>query len=331
MYKKNDIYFDKKYGELYENIDKGKCIEYNFDHNLGKIKYIFLKRPIKIQGLDEQFYDIITPYGYGGPIITGCNLDSKESLIREFNKEFNDFCNRNNIVSEFVRFHPIYDNGEDFKIIYEIETIRKTVATEINNDINNYENQFSKSARKTIRRCLRDGLTYEYNIHPKNLDTFQEVYYSTMDRKSSDEYYYFDQLYFNDFIKNFGENILNINIFYKNNIIASSLYFYSNQILNAHLSGTKSEFLYLSPAYLLKYASYEWGKANNIKLIHYGGGTSNALEDSLLKFKRKFGKKEFDFKVAKKVRNTSIYNKLINITGNQNSTFFPAYRNITRK
>lgn len=33
----------------------------------GYVTYTFLKRVINLK-LDKKFYDIITPYGYGGPV-----------------------------------------------------------------------------------------------------------------------------------------------------------------------------------------------------------------------------------------------------------------------
>ena len=115
---------------------------------------------------------------------------------------------------------------------------------------------------------------------------------------------------------------------YNQKTIAMGFYFIYNRFIHAHLSGTLSEFLHLSPAYILKYAITEWGKKNGYSLIHHGGGKSNSPEDSLFLFKKKFGKNtEFEFYVGKKIWNEEIYNilcekKRIDIE----TDFFPAYR-----
>ena len=50
--------------------------------------------------LSEVYYDIETPYGYGGPI---SNTTDSDFIFRS-NVKFNDWVKSNNIISEFVRF-----------------------------------------------------------------------------------------------------------------------------------------------------------------------------------------------------------------------------------
>lgn len=67
-----DLYFDKNYGKLYEKAEKGKAKIFKFENELGKITNQFLIReiPEKVDG--KIYYDIVTPYGYGGPVINYC-------------------------------------------------------------------------------------------------------------------------------------------------------------------------------------------------------------------------------------------------------------------
>ena len=61
-----DIYFDKNYGELYEDKENGKCIVFEFESEYGKVRNVFIKREIPISLCDEKkYFDIVTPYGYG--------------------------------------------------------------------------------------------------------------------------------------------------------------------------------------------------------------------------------------------------------------------------
>ena len=119
---------------------------------------------------------------------------------------------------------------------------------------------------------------------------------------------------------------------YENKIIAAGVYFISNGTIHIHLSGTLSEYLYLSPAYLLRYATTLWGKENGYVLIHHGGGRTNSSDDTLYKFKKQFGvHTEFDFYIGKKVFDWEVYKKLVEIRKQENpycveSDFFPQYR-----
>src|SRR5690625_3232997 len=125
-----DIYFEKDYCEVNEFIEEGKSEFLEYSSAAGVITYNFIKRliPQDFDG-ENNYYDIISPYGYGGPIINTCN--NYELLIHEFNEYLSDYCKDNNIISEFVRFHPILENNKDFEDLYNLEYSRNTVGTNL--------------------------------------------------------------------------------------------------------------------------------------------------------------------------------------------------------
>lgn len=323
-----DIYFEDNYGRLYEGIENGKCETFAYDSALGGVKHIFIKReiPCKIGG--EQFFDLVTPYGYGGPIFTSFEEGKKEKLLDEFSTAFQEYCLENNIVSEFIRFHPVINNAIDFQSMYKIEKVRKTVGTNTRDYTDPITSEFSKSTRKTIRRILSLGVSYKVTEKPNNIDSFKEIYYKTMDRNKASSYYYFDDSYFNKCMEFFKDSIILIEVFYSGKVIASGFYFVYNKMIHAHLSGTLTDYLKLSPAYIIKYATVKWALENGVDLIHYGGGTTDSDSDLLYQFKRKFGKNtEFDFYIGKKIWNLQIYNKMNQIVNaDKSSNFFPLYR-----
>lgn len=321
-----DIYFDANYGKLYEKMENGFQKIFEYEDENGKIVNQFILREIPYKVDECTYYDIISPYGYGGPIITELHGD-KEKLVLEFEKAFSNYCEENKIISEFVRFHPIINNAIDFKNVYNSIYMRKTLGTNLKDYDDPFQNEFSKSSRKTVRQVLKSGVEYAIEISPENLDEFKRIYYLNMERKEADEFYFFDDEYFNMILKYYKENIILVKAIYEEKIIAAGLYFIYNGIIHAHLSGTDTEYLNLSPAYVLKYATVIWGKENGYKLIHYGGGLSNSEEDSLYVFKRKFSQNtDFDFYIGKKIWNKDIYKKLCEVRNVVDDGFFPAYR-----
>lgn len=322
-----DLYFEWAYGKLYEDIEKGVCESFIFENQAGKVEHLFLKKEIPLNIDGNKYFDLVTPYGYGGPIISEL-VGEKEVLITGFKEAFHQYCLDHNIVSEFVRFHPLKENQFDFKDIYEISLNRKTVGTNIKilSD-ETFKEEFSKSTRKLINQQLKRGVSFKVTRGPKNVESFKEVYYSTMDRNNATDYYYFNDKYFEDFLVSFKENILLVEVLYESKVIAAGFYFISEDVIHAHLSGTLNEYLYLSPAYIIKYATVEWAKKNNISLVHYGGGLSSSLDDSLYKFKKKFGQStEFDFYVGKKIWRKKIYEELCDVHQSKKDDFFPKYR-----
>ncbi len=324
-----DIYFEPEYGQLYEKMEQGKLEQFHFKNDVGSIFYQFIKRPIDISIDNKEYYDLVTPYGYGGPLIIECNEKYKTKLVNDFKVEFHKYCRQNYIVSEFVRFHPVLDNAKDFQSIYKLESIRKTVGTNIYGNEDPIRSEFSKSARKSIRRALNSQVNFRVIEKPTSLSNFIGIYYSTMDRNDASDYYYFDDEYFNNCLKLFKDQILLVEVIYEEKVIAAGFYFVYGDFIHAHLSGTLTEYLHLSPAYIIKYATAIWAKENNIQLIHYGGGTTNSEHDPLYQFKKKFGRNtEFEFHVGKKLWDEETYEKLCQNTGMIGDTnYFPAYRN----
>lgn len=321
-----DIYFSKDYGKLYEKIENGEAIYWVYEGKEGKVVHQFIKRPIPC---DNAFYDIVTPYGYGGPVVEKINTPyTIEDLAKAFETKFFTYCENNNIVSEFVRFHPLFDNASSFKTVYNVACIRQTLGTNLFEYEDPVLEEFSKSCRKNIKKAIANGVSWKITLAPNNIDEFKKIYYSTMERNGASEFYYFDDNYFQLCLEKFREHILFVEAIFEEKTIAAGVYFVFNGIIHVHLSGTLSEYLYLSPAYILRYAITLWGKQNGYKLIHHGGGKSNSKDDGLYLFKKQFAQKtEYDFHVGKKIWNKTKYSELCQSVGiEENVEYFPAYR-----
>lgn len=324
-----DIYFDENYGKLYEKVEKGKAIVWKYEGKEGKVCHQFLLREIPIDTLDGPWFDLVTPYGYGGPVVEEvCAGYEKTNVVKAFYIAFEKYCKEQKIVSEFVRFHPLIGNGIDFKDVYHSELNRYTLGTNLKDFADPIQEEFSKSCRKTIRQALNKGISFKMTKSPENLGRFIEIYYLNMQRKDAGDFYFFPKEYFNEILKNFKENILLAEAVYEGKTVAAGLYFLYDGTIHAHLSGTDSVYLSLSPAYILKYGTAIWGKENHCKVIHYGGGTSPSQEDPLFLFKKKFAQHtEFPFYIGKKIWDQETYQKLCELKGcAEDEGFFPAYR-----
>lgn len=323
-----DIFFEPGYGKLYEKIEGGVCEAYEFSHPLGSVMHLFIKRQVPILIDGQKYYDIVTPYGYGGPVITCSRENDKAELVQAFKEAFQQFCDAHNIVGEFVRFHPVFGNASDFKDCYDVEFMRKTVGTNLKDYADPVQEEFSKSTRKAIRHALRLGIEYRITVNPENLDKFAELYHINMERVHADMFYYFDKAYFDRILHYFGEHVVLVEAIFEGEVIGAEMHFVYNKMIHTHLSGTLEGFHHLSPVYVMTYAIAIWGKEQGMELIHAGGGITNDPEDTLLLFKKKFGKNtEFDFHVGRKIWNNRVYAELLTASGaSKDEEFFPAYR-----
>ena len=332
--KKQDIYFEKKYAELSLLLEEenSEVVEYIYEDDNGKISNLFIKRPINIDaGLKDKYFDITTPYGYGGPLIESLKDDKEETkkkLLENFKEDFEKYAKENNIVSEFIRFHPLIENALDFKEIYKTKLLQPTIAIYADEG-DPFELEFSRNVRKRIRRNLRDGMTFDVIKNPDDLEIFKTIYYETMDRADARQYYYFKDDYFQFIIDNLKENTILVNIKSEDNtIIASGICFiYNDEYVHIHLSGTKRSYIKQSPAYSLRYVISKWAYENGYKYIHGGGGTSSSEEDTLYLFKKQFTKRDaLDYYIGEIIYNEEIYKKLVEKTKTEESNFFPKYR-----
>lgn len=324
----SELFFAPDYGKLYERMENGVCEVFKFSHPLGVVQNLFIKRKIPSALAGQQFYDLITPYGYGGPIIKTCKKGGKTELSRQYQLAFEDYCKKENIVSEFVRFHPIMQNVEDFRGFYETSYLRETTGTNLKDYEDPIASEFSKSARKAVRKALKAGVEYRVTPNPQSLDGFKDIYYTTMRRINAESYYYFDDKYFSNCLKFFRDRIVLIEAIFEGEVIGAELHFISDSFMHTHLSGTAENTNHLSPVYVMTYAAAVWGKENGIDLIHAGGGVTNSPEDTLYLFKKKFGQStSFQFHIGKKVWNPAIYKLLCEEAGvSADEEFFPAYR-----
>lgn len=326
---KKDIYYNVYYGKLYENIEHGKLENFKVDSEYGKLEHIFIKREIEMN-IGKKYYDIVTPYGYGGPIITECS--DKEKLLTEFEKKFTEYCVDNYIVSEFIRFHPIFENALDFKDIYDVAFSRHTVGTNLKDYDDPVQTEFSKSLRREIRKAEKNGVTVKTIIEPKDLSIFKKLYEETMDRNEADAYYYFPDSYYEYIIKYLGKSVLEIQLVYENEIIASEMYFIEGDLMHAHLLGSSQKMLDLDAGALLEATAARWGHEHGYRYIHHGGGRTSAEDDSLYTYKKKYGKNtEFDFYVGKKIWDREKYDELVakregELNHKIDSDYFPKYR-----
>lgn len=111
--------------------------------------YVYMKRCI-----NNIFYDIITPYGYGGVLFNGeISFENLES----FNKDFCSCMVKNNIVDNFVRYHPVLKNAENMREISTVIDLGKTIALNLSSEDMIWQNITSKN-RNMIRKSEKNGV-----------------------------------------------------------------------------------------------------------------------------------------------------------------------------
>jgi hypothetical protein len=283
--------------------------------------------------IDREIFDIISPYGYPGILLSEAaknNFEFPQIAFQEWQKALKS----QNICSAFLRLHPIL--GENFAAIFPPDTFQEngeTVSIDLTLDEAKLWAHTRKGHQSTINKCTRLGLTGRTVNFEDYLDEFIAIYEETMDRVQAKDIYYFSREYFTDLL-NLKEQIHLGIVESEGSIVCASLFFESCGIVQAHLGGTKSDFLKQSPFNLLLHHMRLWAKERGNEFLHIGGGVGGD-KDRLFTFKSGFSRQRHQFLTLRSIVDRDKYNELVELKARNlnvdpktlhRSSFFPAYR-----
>lgn len=320
-----DVYYLSGYVKAFQIHGDGEPLLFYFEQGDTRGINVVMKRDIALDFhfIDKipqgQYFDFATPYGYGGWLIEG----DRDQVIRSYEK----WCDNNNIVSEFVRFHPVLENYMFSESAYEIVSLGNTVTVDLSSPETIWSNLTSKN-RNMIRKAKKSGIEIYHGRYPAIFETFQNIYNETMKRDQAREYYFFKKEFYNSILKDLPQNA---QIFYAvldDQVIAASIFLTSNHRMNYHLSGSLKKYSSYAPSNLLLYEASLWGSINGYRTLYLGGGVGSG-EDSLFAFKKSFCRLN-DYKKFYIGRKVFIQEKYDDLVDKRNflpeSCFFPKYR-----
>lgn len=326
-----DVYYLSGYVRAFEiHGDGAPQLLYYEDDGLRAI-YVYMKRKTAIEGV----YDSITPYGYGGVLFEASDgsRTSKVSSdrLKAFWKEYVEKMKEQNIVDNFVRYHPVLANAVPMKMISDVIDLGKTVAFHLDSSEVIWENIISKN-RNMIRKAEKNGIEIHHAHDIELFKDFIRIYNATMDKDNADEYYYFNEEFYNSIHEDLDGNYEMFYATLNGQIVAMSIMLFANKQMHYHLSGSMMEYRNLAPSNLLLYKAALWGCEQGYKTLHLGGGVGSG-EDNLYKFKAAFNRNsDFQFSIGKMIFDSDIYKELIEMRANSDSEFnpqsnyFPLYR-----
>jgi serine/alanine adding enzyme len=325
-----DIFYYPEYSYLFELKGDGNafCFVY-YESPTDFVLYPFLKRRINelnmFADLSGDLFDITSPYGYGGYLPSSTRVD-----MANFFKIFRQYLRHGNIVSEFVRFHPILENYIYSQHQINLELWNETVYIDLLNDDEIIWNNVKRVCRQAINKASNNNVTISYDSDCLTINSFYTLYIDTMKKVGADIYYFFSKSWFDSLVNHLHQNIIICNALWQGEIIASILHLFNEYYMYAFLSASNQDKLYLRPLNLLFFKSAMWAKNKGLKKYHLGGGLK--LNDSLFRFKALFSPLRAPFHLGKFIHNQEFYEYLCNrnqhdrISGSFAGDFFPLYR-----
>ena len=321
---KYDVYYLSGYVKAFQIHGDGEPqLLYYEDEGLKAI-YVYMKRPTSIEG----YYDSITPYGYGGVLLEG---DTSEQNLQAFWKAYFAKMLEEDIVDNFVRYHPVLANAIPMKSISTVIDLGKTIAFDLSSDEVIWNNIISKN-RNMIRKAEKNGIEIRHGKDLSLFADFKRIYNATMEKDHAEEYYFFGDAFYESIHRDLYNNYEMFYAVLNGEIIAMSIMLFANDQMHYHLSGSMIEYRNLAPSNLLLYKAALWGCEQGYKTFHLGGGVGSG-EDNLYKFKAAFNRNsDYQFSIGKEIFDQEKYNELIKIRRksdsnfDESSHFFPLYR-----
>ena len=319
-----DVYWLSGYAKAFQVHGDGEPLLFYCEDGSARGIHVMMKRDIakdihfagKIE--EGRWFDLAAPYGYGGWLIEGTH---SEDLFRSYRS----WLEKNGIISEFVRFHPVLKNHEACRDFYEIECLGQNVCMDLSSP-EVIRNNLTRENRNRIRKAVKNGIEVYHGNHPDVYEEFRILYDKTMARVLAQPYYYFDPAFY----KTLREELpRNSRVFWAEKdgrIIAAYIMIYANGRMSYFLSGSLEEFNSLAPGNLIMYTAALWGCENGYRTLLLGGGVGSR-DDSLLRFKRTFNKGEPEhFFIGEKTVDPEKYRYLLSLRNSPARSFFPQYR-----
>ena len=319
-----DVYYLSGYVKAFQIHGDGEPQLFYYNENGLRGIYVYMKRNTTIEGV----YDSITPYGYGGFLLEG---DDSEDNMKALWKAYVEKMKSENVVDNFVRYHPVLANAVPMKACSDVIDLGKTVSMDLTSEEVIWKNIHSKN-RNMIRKAEKNGIVIKHGQGLELFDDFIKIYNATMDKDNAEPYYYFKPEFYKSIHEDLKDNYEMFWAEYDGKIIAMSIMIFANGRLNYHLSGSDLQYRNLAPSNLLLYKAAMWGMEKGMKTFHLGGGVGSK-EDNLYKFKIAFNRfSDCQFSIAKHIFDNEKYDELVaerasrDAVFDKESTFFPLYR-----
>jgi hypothetical protein len=280
--------------------------------------------PLVRRGIEGDGYDVSSPYGYPGPLVTAA---ADPSFLRRGLAAGIDLLAAQGYVSLFVRTHPLLSPQlpEDLATVVDHPP---TIVIDLSLPDEDWLAGMRKSHRQQIARAQAAGHRAYIDEQWRHLDRFREIYRATMRRIGASEPYHFSDAYFDDLRRALGDSLKLCVVEFEGRVWTAGLFVETNGIVQSHLSGDDGSHR-SSGAKKLMYAHVrDWAKARGDRWFHLGGG---APSRSLLSFKAGFSPAHCRFATLRAVLRPDAYRDLVatrrpdadptDLTG-----YFPAYR-----
>ncbi len=333
-----DVYYEIGYLEAASAQKEGNILLCLYEGDGGSVIYPIVLRPLRSLPFAARsfsnWFDVISPYEYGGPLVYASDGKARKSLQDGFCRAFAAYCQHHRIVSEFVRFHPLLHTQNGWGSFYEVRESCQNVVVDLRMDVAQILAAYSNSTRRNVRLAVKRGVRVEKkHLTEATLRDFTDIYYQTMDRVNATQYYYFPAEYF-ERLSSLGEGFISLYVATdrSGSPLSAALFLHSPRHAHYHLSGTLAGARNLYSNNLLLHTVVNDMRTEGRYYLHLGGASPS--QRALLEFKRGFSSRSVSYCVGQRICNREVYDGICALSTAADPEraergaggFFPAYR-----
>lgn len=304
-----DIHLTARYHHLYEENGDGAARLFVFQRGSDRYLLPFLIRALPEHLSPKGYFDIESCYGYTGPVSSTESLD----FIREAESTFLDYCRRQKVVSEFIRFHPLLFNQRFVSPDSGMQLLhlRDYVAVDLSINADSRFAQYTPQNRNKIRKAEKAGYNIQYDRSLEKYEEFVRIYLENMVQLKAARQYYFSPAYFSalrKLVATDGALLLAVN---DSGVEGAAVFLGRGKYAHYFLSSVTPEGRQSGVGNLLLHEGLNWAADQGFSAMHLGGGISAATDDPLLVFKQNFSKQMLPFYIGKRILDQKVYDDVI--------------------
>lgn len=324
-----DIHYRPEYCGLYRHTGEPRLFVCREGPDV--VAYPFLLRRVNsiaaLTGkLETGLYDITTPYGYGGPLST---RGAGKGAWEKFYQSFEEYCADQDIVTEFVRYHPLLENHRQADKRMEVEKVSSVVYVDLRQSYEEIWSGYRHSNRKNINKARREELVVNLEEGPDHFEEFLSIYHHTLERNGASPSYYFGRDFYGSIHSDLKGHFLYAYTLRDGEVVSTELLLFNDTYIHSFLGGTMEQYFECRPNNLLKHEVICWAKNRGIRYFVLGGGYHEG--DGIFRYKSTFSREGVrPFYIGKKVhkrKEMCMLNQLLAPDGcPEQVNFFPWYR-----
>lgn len=302
--------FDERVRPGVADAFRGRPLAFVLEDDAGLALHPLLERPLKgiacLEGEATQWRDLVSPYGYAGPLLVADRPGDTSLLAARFADRCGDRCREEGIVAEFIRFHPLLGNAAH--AVWGTPDRRgDVVVVDLRKDDAGLLAAMSDTTRSLVRAAARRGI----EVVAGEADapaTLERLYRDTMARRGAAPEYFFPDGFFAAMVAGLGDRSALFVAREGARAVAAAIFLACGPHASYAFAGTDGH-APASAGRAIVHEALRWARDRGCGTMLLGGGVG-AGADGLFRFKRSFSRSLLPFHTAGRIHMPEAYRAL---------------------